>query len=173
VLRCLGAFIPTTTFIREITPLLQIRQFAHHRSASCSLQGLSPARRVARAAPSGDLALGVMHLVTLRSPGPEGGIPNRRGTQRSLHTPGKGDTMWRCRSRRFRFDEVECAGLFRFRTCGVRLGPGGKAQSSHGEDREVMARQTLGNADRKHTQGNTGARARAKHGHGWNGSTRH
>ena len=59
------------------------------------------------------------------------------------------------------------------RTCGVRLGSGGKAESSHGEDREVMARQTLGNADRQHTQGNTGARARAKHGHGWNGSTNH
>jgi hypothetical protein len=29
----------------------------------------------------------------------------------------------------------------------VRLGSGGKAESSHGEDREVMARQTLGNAD--------------------------
>ena len=61
-LRCLGAFIPTTTFIREITPLLQIRQFAQLRSASCSLQGLSSARRSARGAPSGDLALGVMHL---------------------------------------------------------------------------------------------------------------
>ena len=64
--RCLGAFIPTTTFIRDLRPLLQIRQFTRLRSASCSLQGLSPARRVARAAPSGDLALGVMH-----SPGPK------------------------------------------------------------------------------------------------------
>jgi hypothetical protein len=66
VLRCLGDFIPTTTFMRDLRPLLQIRQFARLRSATCSLQGLSPARRVARAAPSGDLALGVMHL-----PGPK------------------------------------------------------------------------------------------------------
>jgi hypothetical protein len=28
VLRCLGAFIPTTTFIRDMRTLLQIRQFA-------------------------------------------------------------------------------------------------------------------------------------------------
>jgi hypothetical protein len=33
VLRC---FYSITTFIREITPLLQIRQFAQLRSASCS-----------------------------------------------------------------------------------------------------------------------------------------
>jgi hypothetical protein len=52
VLRRLGAFMPTTTFMREITPLLQIRQFAHLRSASCSLQGSSSAERSARAAPS-------------------------------------------------------------------------------------------------------------------------
>ena len=32
VLRCLGAFISATTFIREITLLLQIRQFARLRS---------------------------------------------------------------------------------------------------------------------------------------------
>ena len=62
VLRCLGAVNSITTFIRDMSTLLQIRQFAHLRTASCSLQGLSPARRFARAAPSGDLALGVMHL---------------------------------------------------------------------------------------------------------------
>ena len=33
VLRCLGAVYSITTFIREITPLLQIRQVAHHRGA--------------------------------------------------------------------------------------------------------------------------------------------
>ena len=55
-------FYSITTFIRAITSLLQIRQVAHHRSVTCSLQGLSPTRRVARAAPSGDLALGVVHL---------------------------------------------------------------------------------------------------------------
>ena len=50
-------------------------------------------------------------------------------------------------------------------------GLGGKAASLHREDREVMAWQTLGNAERQRTQGNTGARASAKHGHGWNGFT--
>ena len=58
-LRCLGAFIPTTTFIRALTSLLQIRQFAHLRSTSCSLQGLSSTQRSARATPSRDLTLGV------------------------------------------------------------------------------------------------------------------
>jgi hypothetical protein len=38
--RCLGAVYSITTFIREITPLLQIRQFAHLRSTTCSLQSL-------------------------------------------------------------------------------------------------------------------------------------
>ena len=47
-------------------------------------------------------------------------------------------------------------------------GSGGKAASLHREDREVTAWQTLGNAERQRTQGNTGARASAKHGHGWN-----
>jgi hypothetical protein len=37
--RSLGAFIPTTTFMREITPLLQIRKFAQLRSTTCRLQG--------------------------------------------------------------------------------------------------------------------------------------
>jgi hypothetical protein len=59
VLRCLGAFIPTTTFIRDMGTLLQIRQFAQLRSASCNMQGLSPPRRSARATPSRDLTLGV------------------------------------------------------------------------------------------------------------------
>jgi hypothetical protein len=54
------------TFIRDIRTLLQIRRFAHLRSASCSMQGLSPPRRSAHATPSRYLALGVMH-----SPGPK------------------------------------------------------------------------------------------------------
>ena len=41
-LRSLGAFIATTTFIRDIGTLLQIRQFTQRRSASCSMQGLGP-----------------------------------------------------------------------------------------------------------------------------------
>ena len=45
VFRCLGwswswSVYSITTFIREITPLLQIWQFAHLRSTTCSLQGL-------------------------------------------------------------------------------------------------------------------------------------
>jgi hypothetical protein len=59
VLRCLGAFIPITTFIRDLRTLLQIRQFAHHRSATGSMQGLNHTRRGARATPSRDLTLGV------------------------------------------------------------------------------------------------------------------
>jgi hypothetical protein len=53
--RCLGAVYSITTFIRAITSLLQIRQFAQHRSATCSRQGLSPTQRSTRATPSGDL----------------------------------------------------------------------------------------------------------------------
>ena len=37
---CLGAVYSITTFIRAITSLLQIRQFARLRSATCSVQGL-------------------------------------------------------------------------------------------------------------------------------------
>ena len=58
MLRCLGAFIPTTTFIRDMRTLLQIRQFAQLRSTSCSLQGLSSTQRSARATPSRDRTLG-------------------------------------------------------------------------------------------------------------------
>ena len=82
VLRCLGAFIPTTTFMREITPLLQIRQFAHLRSTTCSLQGLCSTQRSARATPSRDLTLGVMHLPWLElectNPGSPRGQPGAR-----------------------------------------------------------------------------------------------
>ena len=42
----LEAFIPTTTLIRDIRTLLQIRQFAHLRSATCSMQGLNPTLQV-------------------------------------------------------------------------------------------------------------------------------
>jgi len=59
VLRCLGAVYSITTFIIAITSLLQIRQVAQHRSATCSLQGLSSTQRSARATPSRDLTLGV------------------------------------------------------------------------------------------------------------------
>ena len=38
---------------------MQIRQFARLRSTTCSLQGLSPMQRSARATPSRDLTLGV------------------------------------------------------------------------------------------------------------------
>jgi hypothetical protein len=59
VLRCLGAVYSITTFIIAITSLLQIRQVAQHRSATCSLQGLSSTQRSARATPSRDLTLRV------------------------------------------------------------------------------------------------------------------
>ena len=59
VLRCLGAVYSITTFIRDIRTLLQIRQFAHLRSATGSMQGLNPTRRSARATPSRDPTLGV------------------------------------------------------------------------------------------------------------------
>ena len=58
--RSLGAFIGTTTFIRDKGTLLQIRQFAQLRSASCSMQGFSPTQRSAHATPSRDLTLGVV-----------------------------------------------------------------------------------------------------------------
>ena len=41
----LESFYSITTFIRAITSLLQIRQVAHLRSTTCSLQGLSPTQR--------------------------------------------------------------------------------------------------------------------------------
>jgi hypothetical protein len=41
-LRSSGAVYSTTTFIKATGPLVQIRQFAQLRSASCSMQGLSP-----------------------------------------------------------------------------------------------------------------------------------
>jgi len=53
--RCLGAVYSITTFIRAMTSLLQIQQFARLRSTTCSLQGLSSTQRSARAAPSRDL----------------------------------------------------------------------------------------------------------------------
>jgi hypothetical protein len=98
--RCLGAFIPTTTFIRAITSLLQIRQFARLRSASCSLQGLSSTstQRNARATPSRDLTLGVEQLVTLRSPGPREAPPPPKMTPRSPQTkhstPHRRGELW-------------------------------------------------------------------------------
>ena len=55
------AFIVTTTFIRDMGTLLQIRQFAQLRSASCSMQGLSPPPH-AVGSPSRDLTLGVVHV---------------------------------------------------------------------------------------------------------------
>ena len=57
-----------TTFIRDMRTLLQIRQFAHLRSTTCSLQGLSSTQRSTQTTPSRDLTLGVMQLATLRSP---------------------------------------------------------------------------------------------------------
>ena len=51
------AFIVTTTFIRDMGTLLQIRQFAQLRSASCSMQGLSPTRGSAHATLSRDVTL--------------------------------------------------------------------------------------------------------------------
>ena len=57
--RCLGAVYSITTFIRDMRTLLQIRQFARLRSASCSLQGLSSTQRSARETPSRDLTVGV------------------------------------------------------------------------------------------------------------------
>ena len=44
--------------MREITPLLQIRQVAHLRSTTCNLQGLSPTQRSTQTTPSRDLTLG-------------------------------------------------------------------------------------------------------------------
>ena len=82
VLRCLGAVYSITTFIRAITSLLQIRQVAHLRSATCSLQGLSSTQRSARATPSRDRTLGVMHLPWLElectNPGSPRGQPGAR-----------------------------------------------------------------------------------------------
>ena len=107
MLRCLGAVYSITTFIRAITSLLQIRQVAHLRSTTCNLQGLSPTQRSTQTTPSRDLTLGVMQLVTLRSPGPAGRLharpkmtpgshwtmhvtPHRRGEPRGQHPPDKG-----------------------------------------------------------------------------------
>ena len=56
---CLCAVYSITTFIRDMRTLLQIRQFARLRSASCSLQGLSSTQRSARETPSRDLTVGV------------------------------------------------------------------------------------------------------------------
>ena len=71
-LRNSGAFIATTTFIRDIGTLLQIRQFAQLRSASCSMQGLGPTHRVAHATPSRDLTLGfVQQKATQKTISPE------------------------------------------------------------------------------------------------------
>ena len=42
VLRCLGAFIPTTTFIRDLRTLLQIRQVAHLRSGDMQPSRFKP-----------------------------------------------------------------------------------------------------------------------------------
>ena len=67
MLRC---FYFRTTFMRDLRPLLQIRQFARLRSATCSLQGLSSTQRSARATPSRDLTLGAMQLATVMSPEP-------------------------------------------------------------------------------------------------------
>jgi hypothetical protein len=47
-----------TTFIRALTSLLQIQQFARLRSTTCSLQGLSSTQRSARTTPSRDRTLG-------------------------------------------------------------------------------------------------------------------
>ena len=63
-----GVLYSITTFMREITPLLQIRQVAQLRSTTCNLQGLSPTQRSTQTTPSRNLTLGVMQLVTLRSP---------------------------------------------------------------------------------------------------------
>ena len=67
--RCLGAFIPTTTFIRDLRPFLQIRQFARLRSASCSIVARfklhAEELTAARATPSRDLKLmrcGLFHF---------------------------------------------------------------------------------------------------------------
>ena len=94
VLRCLGAFIPTTTFIRAMTSLLQIRQFAHLRSTTCSLQGLSSTQRSTQAAPSRDLTLGVKEQ--------KKGTPKDYQSQGLQSPPGKtelrGTRRWRfCR----------------------------------------------------------------------------
>ena len=51
-----------------MSPPLQIRQVARLRSTTCNLQGLSPTQRSTQTTPSRDLTLGVMQLVTLRSP---------------------------------------------------------------------------------------------------------
>ena len=64
----LESFYSITTFIRAITSLLQIRQVAQLRSTTCNLQGLSPTQRSTQTTPSRNLTLGVMQLVTLRSP---------------------------------------------------------------------------------------------------------
>jgi hypothetical protein len=58
--------VPTTTFMRDMRTLLQIRQFTQLRSTTCSLQGLSSMQRSAQATPSRDLTVGVMQLGTLR-----------------------------------------------------------------------------------------------------------
>ena len=44
--------------MREITPLLQIRQFARLRSTTCNLQGISSTQRSTQTTPSRDLTLG-------------------------------------------------------------------------------------------------------------------
>jgi hypothetical protein len=62
VFTCLRAVYSITTFIRDMSTLLQIRQFAHLRSASCSMQGLSPPRRGAHSTPSRDLLFNVTHV---------------------------------------------------------------------------------------------------------------
>jgi hypothetical protein len=50
MLRCFGAVYSITAFIKAFGSLAQIQQFAQHRSATCSMQGLSPMRWIARTA---------------------------------------------------------------------------------------------------------------------------
>jgi hypothetical protein len=75
VLRCLGAFIPSTTFIRDLGTLLQIQQVAQLRSDTCSMQGLDPTRRRAQRTPSTDVALEVVHAGDVEVTRAEGGTP--------------------------------------------------------------------------------------------------
>jgi hypothetical protein len=73
VLRCSLLIHHLHQRFRDLGTLLQIRQFAHLRSTTCSLQGLSSTQRSTQTTPSRDLTVGVMQLATLRSPEPVGG----------------------------------------------------------------------------------------------------
>jgi hypothetical protein len=82
---CLCAVYSITTFIRDMRTLLQIRHFAHLRSTTCRLQGLSSTQRSTHTTPSRDLTLGVKAREPPQTISPEvcsspPGKTERRGT---------------------------------------------------------------------------------------------